>query len=208
MFVPKHFAQDDRRAMVELIGHYGFATLVTTVDGALFATHLPMLLEPEASGAEVLLGHVARANPQWKGFDGETQALAVFEGPHAYVSPTWYTKPEQSVPTWNYAVVHATGSPRVIEDAERTRGVIARLLAQYEGDGPGAWSIDRLPSDYASGQLRGIVAFEMPIDRLQGKFKLNQNKTAEDRRGVITGLRATGRPLDGDVAAMMEKAAD
>ncbi len=208
MFVPKHFAENDRAVLKRLIADYGFATLVTTVDGAPFATHLPLMVESGADGGDVLLGHVSRGNPQWKGFDGEAQALAVFGGPHAYVSPTWYTNPEKSVPTWNYAVVHATGRPRVIEDAARSRGVITRLVAQYEGDGPDAWSIDRLPGDYSSGQLRGIVAFEMPIDRLQGKFKLNQNKSAEDRRGVVAGLRATGRPLDADVAAMMEKAAE
>lgn len=208
MFVPRHFAVDDRAVLKKLIADYGFATLVTTVDGAPLAIHIPLQLETGADGGDVLLGHVSRGNPQWKGFNGKAQALAVFAGPHAYVSPTWYTNPDKSVPTWNYAVVHATGTPRLIEDAKRSREVIARLVAQYEGDGPDAWSIDRLPDDYRSGQLRGIVVFEMPIDRLQGKFKLNQNKSAADRRSVIAALQATGRPLDEDVAALMEKAAE
>ncbi len=208
MFVPKHFAENDRAVLKRLIADYGFATFMTTVRGAPLATHLPLMVETGADGGDVLLGHMSRGNPQWKGFAAGNVALAVFAGPHAYVSPTWYTNPDQSVPTWNYAVVHATGTPRLIEDARRARGVIDRLVAQYEGDGPDAWSAERLPDDYRGGQLRGIAAFEMPIDRLEGKFKLNQNKSAEDRRGVIAGLRATGRPLDADVAAMMEKAAE
>ncbi len=208
MFKQKHYAVDDRAVLKQLIAEYGFGTIVTTVDGAPFATHLPLMVETGADGGDVLLGHVSRGNPQWKGFDGEAQALAMFWGPHAYVSPTWYPNPDKSVPTWLYAVVHATGIPRLIEDARRSRDVIARLVAQYEGDGPEAWSIDRLPDDYRSGQLRGIAAFEMPIDRLEGKFKLNQSKSAEHRQGTIAGLRATGRPLDEDVAAMMEKAAE
>ena len=208
MFIPKHYAVDDRAVLKQLIADYGFATMVTTVDGVPFATHLPLMLETGAGGGDVLVGHVSRRNPQWKGFDGGAQALAMFWGPHAYVSPTWYANPNKSVPTWLYAVVHATGTPRVIEDADKSRDVIARLVAQYEGDGPGAWSMDILPEDYLRNNLNGIAAFEMPIDRLEGKFKLNQSKSAEDRKGVVAALRATGRPLDGDVAAMMEKAAE
>lgn len=201
MYMPRHFAEDDRATLHRLIRDYGFGLLITAIDGVPFASHLPLLLDAERGEHGTILGHVAKPNPQWRGFDGATQALAVFQGPHAYVSPSWYAT-QPAVPTWNYAVVHAYGRPRVLDDALAT---VRRLADSHEAGLPEPWSVDRLPADYRDTQLKGIVAFEMPIDRLEGKFKLNQNKSAADRAGVVAGLRARGDPDSEAVAALMER---
>jgi transcriptional regulator len=169
------------------------------------ATHIPLYLDAEydGDGNGRLLGHVARANPQWQDFDGERQALAMFWGPHAYISPNWYVS-ENLVPTWNYATVHAYGAPRVIDDTDETIAVLGLLTGTYESDATGNWSVDEMDDAVLRDMTKGIVAFEMPIERLQGKFKMNQMKKPEDAASSAAGLRGLGDAMADVVAAEME----
>ena len=199
MYVPKHFSVEGREALNTLIRANPFGLLVGELEGSPFATHLPFLLDGDR-----LLSHFARGNPHWKPIDGQTEMLAVFSGPHAYVSPRWYES-KQAVPTWNYAAVHVYGAPCVIEDAGEVRGLLERLVREYEGD---AWSLDGQDADFTDRMSRGIVAFEMPIERIEGKFKLSQNRSVEDRHRVIAALEAPGDGENADLARLMRAALD
>ena len=207
MYTPTHFAETDTAALRELIAANGFGILVTMSGGAPTASHLPFLLDPAVGTNGTLYAHMARGNPQWRDFDGASEVLAIFQGPHGYVSPRWY-RPGNAVPTWNYATVHAYGVPRIVEEPDMLRRQQIDLAAAYEGDGPDAWTLDSQPADFIAGMLRGIVAFELPIARLEGKFKLSQNRGAEDRAGVVDGLRRTGRPGDAALADLMASRGD
>ncbi len=213
MYVPKAFRLDDRAAIEEIVAACDFGLLVTAVEGRLQATHLPLLLERGEDGSDRLLGHVARANPQWRDLAALSasggEALAVFQGPHAYVSPTWYGPAAEgrSVPTWNYLAVHAYGRPRLIESPEAVRALLARLSAHHEGSGSGAWSLARLEETRLEGLMRGIVAFELPVARLEGKAKLSQDKAADWRAGVIEALDTADGGLARGTAAWMRRLA-
>jgi len=187
MYIPKAFEVTDRAALHDFIEGNSFATIVTSVEGAPFATRLPFILDRGAGASGTLIGHVARANPHWRSFDGRAQALAMFDGPHAYISPSWYvTSP--AVPTWNYATVHAYGTPRVIDDAGRVEAIVDRLVAIHESGLPQPWSAHQVASDFKAKLLKAIVGFEMVIDRLEGKFKLGQNRPIEDQLSVLHAL--------------------
>jgi len=201
MYRPREFAVDDPEALARVMRENSFALLASAAGGALLASHIPLLVETAADRPASLLGHVARANPHWQAFDAETEAMTVFGGTHAYVSPAWYASPGL-VPTWNYAV-HAYGKPRIIADPEAVAGLVRRLVDAHERDRTDPWSLDRLPAGSLDRQMKGIVAFEMPIERLEGKFKLSENRTAEDRAGVIAGLRASADPMAHEVARLM-----
>jgi transcriptional regulator len=198
MYVPEAFAERELDVLHGWMQRHAFALLVSARNGALEATHLPLWLEPGRGPHGTLFGHVARANPHWRSFDGATRALAVFSGPHAYVSPRWYRKP--GVPTWNYVAVHAEGVPRIVDDPEAVRALLVRLTETH--DGPGGW--DAIPADLVARLSKGIVAFELPIERLVGKRKLSQNKGGEDRAGVVAGLHASGEPEALAIAALVE----
>ena len=193
VYIPRHFVGDEAGAR-RLIEAHPFATLVTAVPGAApHVTHLPLLLD-DAGGA--LIGHMARPNPHWQAFEhGDT--VAVFHGPHAFVSRGWYAEPGNNVPTWNYATVHVTGRPQVV-DGPATRAAVERLAARFEPA-----SLAPMAEAKVASLLKGIVAFAMPIARLEAKFKMSQNKP-EERARVIAGLRATGRPDELATAAWME----
>ncbi len=207
MYVPEVFALADEAYARKVIDSHGFALLVTALDGPPQASHLPFLLAPDHGPKGTLVAHMARTNPQWRDLerlsaeDGE--ALVIFQGPHAYVSPTWYAG-DQVVPTWNYLVVHAYGVPRLIEDSVRVRAVIERLVARHEAGSAAPWRIDSQEEKYVAAMLRGIVAFEIPIARLEAKAKLNQNKAPQDREGVVAGLRESGDPHGAALAEIME----
>ena len=207
MYVPEVFAMAHEAYAHEVIDGYGFALLVTAADGAPQASHLPFLLEPEHGPKGTLIAHMARANPQWRDLErlsaGGGEALVIFQGPHAYVSPNWYVG-EQAVPTWNYLAVHAYGVPRLIKDSVRVRAVIECLLDRHEGGHAAPWRIDSQKGSYVAAMLRGIVAFEVPIARLEAKAKLSQNKGPQDRAGVVPGLRETGDPQAAALADIME----
>jgi transcriptional regulator len=194
MYVPTHFSVDDRESLDRVIRDNPFGLLVGTTDSAPLATHLPFLLDGDR-----LLGHVARGNPHWKTIDGATEMLAVFSGPHAYVSPRWYA-PGPAVPTWNYVSVHVYGAPRVIAETASVRALLDTLVGEYEA---GAWSLDAQDAEYIDRMMRGIVAFEMPVTRIEGKFKLSQNRPAEDRRRVAAELAASGFAVERQLGRLM-----
>jgi transcriptional regulator len=189
MYVPPHFAETDPAKLHDFIEQNGFGLLVSQLGGQPFATHLPFLLDRATGPHGTLVGHLARANPQWREADGQT-ALAVFSGPHAYVSPTWYES-EQVVPTWNYVAVHAYGRLRITEDRDALLQIVRDSVRFYEQAMPRPWSFDD-SGTFADRMLKQIVGFRMEIERIEGKWKLNQNHPAERRRKVVRALRERG----------------
>ncbi len=198
MYIPESFRLDDPDAVAAFVERHDFATLVSQGPQGLLVSHLPVLVRATPAGA-VLVGHLARANPHWRAMDGAREAVAIFHGPHGYVSPTWYaTAP--AVPTWNYAVVHAHGRPQARDEPELVRGVVAELTERYECDRRPRWDPTTVPADFHDGLLRAIVAIEMPVLRWEAKLKLSQNRPAEDRQRVIEALEREGAA---DLAALM-----
>jgi transcriptional regulator len=192
MYIPKSFEVTDISTLHEFIESYSFATLVTAVGEEPIATRLPLLLDRASGPRGTLLGHVARANPQWRCFDGARQCLVMFDGPHAYVSPSWYaTSP--AVPTWNYASVHVYGIPHPIHDAQQLALLVDRLVATYEAGMSQPWP-NRLPADFKAAMLKAIVGVAIEIDRIEGKFKMGQNRPVEDRIGTVARLKASTDP--------------
>lgn len=203
MYVPKHFEVTDTAWCHALMRAQSFALMITADDtGAPFATHLPILVDERRGPLGTLRGHVARANPHWRHLAAGRPTLVVFSGAHAYVSPSWYAT-HPAVPTWNYVAVHASGTGALVEDAEQVRTLLADLVHVYESPGPEAWSFEALPADYVAGMQRGIVAFEIPIARLEGKAKLSQNRDAVDRGRTREALAASDDPVARAVAALM-----
>ncbi len=203
MYIPKSFREEDAATLHPLIQAYSFATLVSQRDGAPFASHLPLILHPGEGPNGTLIGHMARANPQWQDFDGEQEVLAIFQGPHAYVSPSWYTV-QPSVPTWNYAAVHAYGVPRLIADEAELYGALQALVQTYEASQAQPWTLDE-PNDFLHNMMRAIVGFSIPITRLEGKYKLSQNRSPVDQEQVVQRLVAQGEPLETAVAELMQE---
>jgi transcriptional regulator len=186
MYIPASFQMSDASELHGFVRTHSFAMLVTHGKGGMTATHLPMLLDADAGPHGMILGHMARANPQWRDVEGE--ALAIFPGPHAYVSPTWYESPG-TVPTWNYVAVHAYGAFRLVEDRDGLHDILTRTTSVYERRMPEPWSYDVADPDLDK-MLMAIVGFQIEISRLEGKAKLNQNHTEERRRKVIRALEA------------------
>lgn len=203
MYVPKHFEVTDVAWCQALMRAQSFALMMTADDtGAPFATHLPILVDERRGPLGTLRGHVARANPHWRYLAAGRPTLVVFSGAHAYVSPSWYAT-HPAVPTWNYVAVHASGTGALVEDAEQVRTLLADLVRVYESPGSEAWSLEALPADYVAGMQRGIVAFEIPIARLEGKAKLSQNRDAVDQGRTREALAASDDPVARAVAALM-----
>jgi len=166
------------------------------------ASHVPMLIDPEPTPYGTLRGHVARANSQWRNAEKKpavgVQALVMFLGPNAYITPSWYATKKQTgkvVPTWNYTAVHAHGAVTFFEDRDRLLDIVTRLTKRHEGQRAAPWAVTDAPADYIATMLKAIVGFEMPIARLEGKWKLGQNRSAEDIAGVREGLQANGEAL-------------
>jgi transcriptional regulator len=203
MYVPASFAVSDEKTVDSFIERYEFATLTSSSSTGLVASHIPIMLRRSAEKA-VLVGHVARANDQWRQFDGKAEALAIFHGPHAYVSPTWYaTAP--AVPTWNYAAVHVYGKPRAREEGDFTAAALRDLVARHEVSRAKPWRPEDLARDFVEKLAKAIVAFEMPIDRIEGKFKLGQNRSQDDRVGMLEGLDAEKSPDAEALAAFIRE---
>jgi transcriptional regulator len=206
MYNPSTFKEARVPVLHDFIRQHGFGTLVTLRPDGLEADHLPFELDPEPAPLGTLRGHVARANPVWQTTRRDVEALVVFLGPNVYVTPGWYpTKQEtgQVVPTWNYVVVHARGRLHAIEDRAWLRGLVARLTARHERGRERPWSSTDAPPDFIEAMVNGIVGLEIPIVRLEGKWKVSQNRNAADRRGVIAGLRAAGDPASAAMARLM-----
>src|SRR5262249_1978020 len=206
MYIPNSNRVDDRTQLHALMRQYNFATLVTQHDGAPFATHLPFLLDSEHGPHGRLFAHMARANPQWHDFATGEQALVIFQGPHAYISPSWYQN-HWSVPTWNYAVAHAYGVPRIVEDHATLYGMLEALVDTHEAAFAQPWRMD-LPADYMDKMMGAVVGFEIEITRLEGKFKLSQNRSEQDQRQVAESLGRSDNQTDRGVAGMMSMVMD
>lgn len=195
MYLPKHFEQQDPAALQGLMRAHPLATLVSWQDGAPTADHVPLMFD---AATQTLRGHVARANPLWKLAD--QPVLAVFSGPQAYVTPSWYPSKAEThkvVPTWNYTVVHAHGLLKAVEDAPWLHALVNELTGHHESARPAPWAVSDAPDDYVQSMLRAIVGIEIPVTRLIGKWKMSQNRSTPDRLGVAHGLAADGH----DVAA-------
>jgi transcriptional regulator len=201
MYLPPHFNETDEAKLHAVIRAHSFATLVT-MDGATpFASHVPLAFLPERGPHGTLIGHVARANPQWRHFASGVEALAIFQGPHAYISPSWYRTPNM-VPTWNYVAVHAYGRPRLVEDTAAFGEILRLTIAEYESGRPTSWS-EQLPAETKAALMKAIVGFEIELTRLEGKFKLSQNRTPEDIAGAADALSQSSNQTDRELAELM-----
>jgi transcriptional regulator len=206
MYIPPHFVEEQVPVLHEAMRRAGLVTLVTFGEGGLEASHVPMLLDPEPAPFGTLHGHISIANAQWQHADTAVPALAIFLGPDAYISPAWYETTQQTgkvVPTWNYVAIHASGPLRFFHDADRLRDQVTKLTERHEGRRQEPWSVEHAPDDFIGGLLKGIVGFEMPITRLEGKWKMGQNRPEGDRLGAIEGLIREGGATERDVAGIM-----
>ncbi|MET0067099.1 MAG: FMN-binding negative transcriptional regulator [Candidatus Thiodiazotropha sp.] len=206
MHIPQHFSQVDPKALQGLIRRHPFAVLITQ---GLNAVHLPLELLDADTGFGKLAGHVARANPLWHECSTGQEALAIFQGGHAYVSPSWYASKHRTgrvVPTWNYRVVHARGNIRLIDDETWLHTHLQRMTDQMEAQSLQPWSLADAPRDFINGLVKGVVGIELEIRSLTGKWKLSQNRSQEDRNGVVEGLRGLGS-AEGEtlIEAMLNK---
>lgn len=195
MYLPPHFREDRLEIQHDLIRAHPLALVVSAGAGGLVANHVPFVLDAGATALGTLRCHVARANPLWSEFERGGECLVVFQGPEAYVTPSWYpTKRETGrvVPTWNYVAVHVWGRPQVRDDAAWVRGQVETLTDQQERGLPEPWHVSDAPAPFIEGQLRAIVGIEIPIARIEGKWKASQNRTPADQAGVAAGLRAHG----------------
>lgn len=195
MYVPPAFRESDLSSSHETMRACGLAQLVTATATGVLCTPLPLLLDSSEGVMGTLYGHVAKANPQWReAVVGD--ALAIFMGPDAYVSPSWYESKQQDgkvVPTWNYLAVHACGPVEFFDDADRLLDVVTRLTVRHEAARPERWSVADAPAEFVRAQLKGIVGLRLPITRIDAKRKASQNRSAEDRAGVKAGLSQSDR---------------
>ena len=190
MYIPRANQEDRIPVLHKLIEDQPFASLITMGSSGLFASHIPMLLEQNSAMGQ-LRGHISRANTQWRDYTPSVEALAIFSGPQHYITPNWYPEKQETgkvVPTWNYVVVHAYGYLRIIEDADWLMAHLQTLTGIHEAESPIPWKIGDAPADYIASQIRGIVGLEMNIERLEGKWKVSQNRSERDRAGVANGL--------------------
>jgi transcriptional regulator len=199
MYTPKHFKPDDDAAVLEFIKHNGFGTLVSHVDGKLWATHLPLLLS--ANGG-TLTGHVSRGNKAWKDFNTDQEVLAIFQGAHTYISSSWYD--HENVPTWNYTAVHVYGKVRIIGE-DQLRQSLKVLVDKYEKDSERPVTVEKLSGEYMKKALLGIVGFEIEIARIEAAYKLSQNRDEVNYHSIIRELEKRGDQQSADVAAEMKK---
>ena len=204
MYLPKHFVKGELARLHDLIEDRVFGLLIVPGEGTPDVAHIPFVLDRGEGKHGRLRGHFARPNPIWRAFDGRAEALAVFAGPDAYISPDWYATPHQ-VPTWNYIAVHAAGRPRVLADDGGVQRLLEDLSAQSEARLPGKkpWTVDKLTAEVYVRMRRGIVAFELPIERSEGKWKLSQNRAPADREGAASALEALDDPNARAVARAM-----
>jgi transcriptional regulator len=202
MYNPKSFQQTDLPTLHAFMQAHNFAALVSHTQAGLVATHLPLMIDTARGDYGTLIGHMARANAQWKQMT-QQEVLVMFSGPHTYISPSWY-EAHPSVPTWNYTAVHAYGTPHIVEDPAVVEAMLEQLVDHHEAGFPQPWGMD-LPEDYMSKMLQSLVAFEIPIARLEGKFKLSQNRSETDQARVAEALAESSYPPDQAVAALMQE---
>jgi transcriptional regulator len=207
MYQPDHFRVDDLPQMHALMRGRPFAALVSAGAAGLYGTHLPTVLKDEGPFGTIEC-HLARANPHWKDLAAGGDALMIFQGPDAYITPNWYpskTETQKVVPTWNYAVVHAYGVPAVMQDKDWLRRHVGELTAQQETTEARPWEVSDAPESYIDVMLRGIVGFRFVIGRLEGKWKMSQNRDTKDRVGVVKGLAERKQADDREVAGLVQR---
>ena len=203
VYLPPPFTEARPAVLVAHIERHDFGLLVSHSAGGLIASHIPFLVEH--NGEELhLLGHLARPNPQVEDLRHSQEVLAIFSGPHAYISPSWYAA-GPAVPTWNYVDVHAYGTVSLIEEADWLRRLLLRLSDRHEATNPAPWRMQDLPEPYLQGMLKGIIGFEIAVTRLEGKYKLSQNRPAIDRPRIIAGLERREDADSGAVASLMRE---
>jgi len=208
MYIPKHFEETRLPVIHGLMEARPFGTLVTMGPSGLIASHIPMVLERDGTELGVLRGHVSRANTQWKEFNADVDALAIFGGPHHYITPSWYPEKVETgkvVPTWNYAVVHAYGRLGIHENADWLRTHLETLTNIHEAGSATPWKVADAPDDYVSAMMKGIVGFEFAITRLEGKWKASQNRSERDRVAVAEGLEKLGTEDGRAMKALVER---
>jgi transcriptional regulator len=211
MYIPADFKEERIETLHALIRAQPLATLVTLGADGLIASHVPLEIDPDPAPFGTLRGHLARGNPQWRDAKLDTEALAIFQGPAAYVSPSWYATKRESgkvVPTWNYAVVHARGRLAIHDDPVWLGALVRRLTESQERRFAESWKVEDAPADFIDRQLKAIVGIEMRLARLDGKWKMSQNRPAADREGVVGGLEALGDEESRAVAALVRDTLD
>ena len=207
MYIPRANQEDRIPVLHRLIEEHPFASLITMGSSALFASHIPMVLE-QNGGMGQLRGHISRANAQWRDYTPSVEALAIFSGPQHYITPNWYVEKQETgkvVPTWNYVVVHAYGYLKIVEDGEWLMAHLASLTKIHEAGSPVPWKIEDAPADYVASLAKGIVGLEITIERLEGKWKVSQNRSEEDRNGVAKGLAELDTMESLEMKALVEK---
>jgi transcriptional regulator len=206
MYVPPAFREEDLPAIHAEMQKIQLATLVTMTRSGMVGTHLPLMLDSSAGDYGTLYGHVARGNTQWSDSLADVEALAIFTASDAYVTPNWYPSKQETgkvVPTWMYAAIHAYGRVKFIDDAEWVRGFVTRLTDKHEANSAQPWKVTDAPPDYIDGQLARIIGVELPISRLEGKWKFDQRSSQQDRIGILAGLEASGTPGNLEAARVM-----
>jgi len=209
MYVPKKHAETDLAVLHALIRSHPLATWATHSEGEIIVNHLPLLLDATRGSFGTLMGHIARANPVWQCASRTVPSALVFHGPESYISPSWYPSKQANgaaVPTWNYAVVHAHGMPVIIQDPAWLLDHVSRLTNLHEAGQALPWKVSDAPGEFIAQMIKRIVGIEIPILRIVGKWKINQNRSTEDRLGVVAGLRGSGHPPSAEMAALVENA--
>lgn len=211
MYIPPQFKEERIPALHDAMRRTGLATLVTSGADGLDASHVPMLIDPEPAPFGSLRGHISKANPQWRQSSPDARALAIFLGPDAYISPAWYATKQQTgkvVPTWNYVAIHASGSLRFFDDPDQLLALVTTLTERHEGERADPWAVSDAPEEFVRAQLKGIVGFELTITRLEGKWKMSQNRPLADRTGAVEGLLHEGGAAEAAVAGIMAERVD
>lgn len=204
MYTPRQFEESDINVLHALMSSHPLGAWVAVGDGQLIVNHIPFLVDSTRGEYGTLIGHVARANPIWKSFARDVASVVIFQGPQSYISPSWYPSKQahgKVVPTWNYAVVHAHGVPRAVEDRSWLVQHVTQLVAAHEAERPVPWSVSDAPPEYIGSMLEAIVGIEIPIATILGKWKASQNRPLPDKLGAIAGLEERG---DADSRQMAE----
>ncbi len=208
MYIPKNNEETDVSVIHSLLKSHPLGTWVTKIDGELNANHIPFLLDPDRGEHGTLIGHVARANPVWKSFSTTENSIIIFQGAETYISPSWYPSKHEhgrALPTWNYAVVHIHGIPHYIEDQDWLLNHLNVLTNEHESGQPLPWKVSDAPKDFTQNMLDGIVGIEIPIKKIVGKWKVNQNKQDTDKRGVVSNLLARQDSQSSEMASYVNR---
>ena len=206
MYIPKAFEETDLEQLHNLIRAHNFGVLFSQTASGPFATHLPFMIDSEEGRHGTLIGHFAKGNPHWEALREDQEILVVFQGAHSYISPNWYAN-QVTVPTWNYAVVHAYGKPHLTHDKQELLDMVSSLVELHEADREPRWDIETA-DPIMDAELSGIVGIRIPIDRIEGKYKFNQNRPTSDQMGVVEALEYSEDPLQIETAQIMQQNID